>query len=382
VTGIAARRIHDAGQARHATWLELFFDLVVVVAVSRLGVRLHGDHSASGVAAFSGLLVVIWWIWISFSYFADLFDDDRVLDRTAQLLAMVGVAVAALALPGSGTAPPEVFAAANAALFGLLAALYVHAGRGEPRARELCRWYTVGSLTGMGLWLVSLALGPPARYLAWGLAVTANAVISGPLAYARMRHPPVQVSHMPERFGLFVLVVLGESILAVVNGVAHVHFGGDAVLIGLAGFLIAACLWWVYFDGFDEAAINRAIAGGSRAQVRSFLYGYGHLLIYAAIVVTGVGIQLAIEETARAGEPVPLIGLGVAAVVAGFFITSVGIGRRATPLLASVKLAIAALGLGLAVAGVPPLATTLTLAAALFLLVVLEWRRAPERGYL
>jgi Bacterial low temperature requirement A protein (LtrA) len=100
VTGIAARRIHDAGQARHATWLELFFDLVVVVAVSRLGVRLHGDHSASGVAAFSGLLVVIWWIWISFSYFADLFDDDRVLDRTAQLLAMVGVAVAAWRCPG------------------------------------------------------------------------------------------------------------------------------------------------------------------------------------------------------------------------------------------------------------------------------------------
>jgi low temperature requirement protein LtrA len=215
----------------------------------------------------------------------------------------------------------------------------------------------------MGLWLVSLALVPPARYLAWALAVTANAVISGPLAYARMRHPPVQVSHMPERFGLFVLVVLGESILAVVNGVAHVHFGGEAVLIGLAGFLIAACLWWVYFDGFDEAAINRAIAGGSRAQVRSFLYGYGHLLIYAAIVVTGVGIQLAIEETARAGEPVPLVGLGVAAVVAGFFITSVGIGRRATPLFASVKLAIAALGLGLAVTGVPPLATTLTLAS-------------------
>jgi low temperature requirement protein LtrA len=156
------RRVHDWGEARRATWLELFFDLVFVVAVARLDVLLHDDHSARGVLVAAGLLVAIWWAWISFSYFADLFDEDGPLDRVAQLLAMLGAAVLAVTIGGGVEEDGRVFAATFAVMFLFLGGLYAHAGQRDPRARELCRWYVAGSLSGAALWALSIAIPAPA----------------------------------------------------------------------------------------------------------------------------------------------------------------------------------------------------------------------------
>jgi low temperature requirement protein LtrA len=368
----ARRRVHDWEEARHATWLELFFDLVVVVAVARLAALLHDDHSLGGIAIFVGLLVIVWWVWISFSYFADLFDSDQDLDRLAQLTAMLGAGVLAFILSGGVAEDSAALAVTNAVLFAFLALLYLHAGREEPRARELCRWYVLGSATGSALWAASLLVATPGRYVVWGVAVAANALISGPIAYARTHDPPTQVSHMPERFGLFVIVVLGESILATVNGASAISLEAGGVLIAVAGFAVAASLWWVYFDQFDEQAIDRAIAGGRRAQVRSFIYGYGHLLIYASVVAIGVGVELALEEAAHENHPVPLFGIGVAAALTGLLVISAGIGRRGAPILLAARLGIAALAVATAALALEPLPAVVAVAVALVGLVVLE----------
>jgi low temperature requirement protein LtrA len=167
-SGLAPRRrVHDWEEARHATWLELFFDLVVVVAVASLASLLHDDHSAGGIAVFAGLLVIVWWVWISFSYFADLFDNDDVLDRVAQLTAMLGAGVLAFILSGGVSEDSGALAVTNAVLFAFLAVLYLQAGREEPRARELCGWYVFGSATGSALWAASLLVATPGRYVVW-----------------------------------------------------------------------------------------------------------------------------------------------------------------------------------------------------------------------
>lgn len=159
-----SRRLNDGGERRHATWLELFFDLVVVVAVAQLGVLLHDDHDLGGILTFAGLLVVIWWVWISFSYFADLFDDDSTLDRLAQLFAMLGVAVLAVSIAGGVSDDARLFAGVCAVLFAALGGLYLHAGLVEPRARELSRWYVAGSWIGAAGWAISIAVPAPGRY--------------------------------------------------------------------------------------------------------------------------------------------------------------------------------------------------------------------------
>jgi low temperature requirement protein LtrA len=341
---LGPRRVHDWEDGRHATWLELFYDLVFVVVVARLSALLHDDHDVGGVLTFVGLFVPVWWAWISFSYYADLFDEDSTLDRLVQLSAMLGAAVVAVSLSDGVGDDSALYAGSFAAMFGLLTLLYVHAVRTAPAARELCRWYVAGSAVGAALWLGSLAVPAPGRYWMWGAAVVANALLSGPVAYARVASPPVQTSHMPERFGLFALVVLGESVLGTINGVEATHWRPASVVTALAGFVTAASIWWVYFGAFDEAAIDRAMTQGRYAQVRAFLYGYGHIAVYAAVAATGVGVQLSIEAGDGA-EPVGLLAVALTGVMLGLTLMASGIGSQGPRRIVVAKAATAAVGI-------------------------------------
>jgi low temperature requirement protein LtrA len=369
----------DAGD-RHASWLELFFDLVVVVAVANLGELLHHDPSPGGAATFVGLLVPVWWVWISYSYFADLFDDDSAPHRLAQLAGMLGMIVLAVTLTGGVDRDGHVFALAYAALFVLLTAMYAWVGATEPRAAELCRWYTEGSALGAALWLVSSVTPAPGRYVLWAVALVANAAISGPVAYARMRSQPAQVSHMPERFGLFTIVVLGETVLSVVAGIGSTDWRAASTVTAVAGFVIGAAIWWVYFGAFDEEAISRAIAGGRSTQVRSFVYGYGHLVIYAAIVAVGVGVEIAIEHAAEGTDAPGLLGWAVAALIAGFFLISAGSRWITVPALFAIKAAVAVGAVAACAAGVPAALATSLIAVGWAILVAAEVRLGvPDR---
>ncbi|MBM0229640.1 low temperature requirement protein A [Micromonospora sp. ATA51] len=211
--------IHGYGAARRASWLELFFDLVFVVAVFRLGQLLLDDPSARGVLVFAGLMSTIWWLWFSFSYFADLFDDDRPPSRIVQLAAMLGVLALSASLPHWSAGDADRFAVAYGLLLAMLTATYGIVGRIDVEAREFCWWNAAGFLIGAVLWFCSLLVSVPARYFVWGVALVVNAAIAGPLAYAVVRRAPTQKSHMPERFGLFTIVVLGDAVLAVANGI-------------------------------------------------------------------------------------------------------------------------------------------------------------------
>ncbi|MGH9211995.1 MAG: low temperature requirement protein A [Acidimicrobiales bacterium] len=373
---VERRRVHDWEESRHATWLELFYDLVFVVAVARLALLLHDDHDLGGLLTFFALFVPIWWAWISFSYFADLFDEDRPLDRIAQLAAMLGAAVVAVALSSGVSDDSTVVAAAFAAMFTLLAVLYAHAGRTEPAARELIRWYVAGSTAGASLWAASIVTPTPARYWLWGLAVVVNAMLSGPVAYARTTAPPQQVSHMPERFGLFALVVLGESVLAVVNGIDAATWGMASVVTAVAGFVIAASIWWVYFGAFDEHAIDRALASGRYAQVRSFLYGYGHLAVYAAIAATGVGVELAIEEAGHDGEPVMLLAVALTLVMVGLTIMASGVGSQGPGYVMATKAVVPPLGIVATLAFDDAAVATVVIAVCWAVLAAVKWHAA------
>lgn len=121
---------------------------------------------------------------------------------------------------------------------------------------------------------------------------------------------------MPERFGLFTIVVLGEAVLAVANGIDATGWRPVAVAIGVGGFVIASGVWWVYFIAtFDREAGNRVLRAGRRAVIRSYLYAYGHLLVYGSIVAAAVAVELAAQESAHHGHGVAGRLLGGAQLV-------------------------------------------------------------------
>ena len=165
---------------------------------------------------------------------------------------------------------------------------------------------------------------------------------------------PVQVSHLPERLGLFTIIVLGESVVVTGVGVADTEWAVRSVVVAVLGFAAVGCLWWLYFDRVDESAVERAYTGGMRELLVGFAWAYGHLFIYAGLAATAVGIEFAIEDATHAS----LAG-GVRAVLCGgvalYLLALTIVQPLSPPPLPSSALAtrfmVAALALALAVAG-------------------------------
>jgi low temperature requirement protein LtrA len=165
-----------------------------------------------------------------------------------------------------------------------------------PEARPTINVYLLTMSASSVLWTVSLTVGGPARFWMWGAAVAADA--AGPVAATwRDNHLPLHMEHLPERFGLFVILVLGETVGGAATGVHDAKWAAAAVAVGIVGFVIAAAMWWTYFDTIaasSAASLQRRddeTPNGHAADERHDLFVYGHLPLALGIVMAGVGIE-------------------------------------------------------------------------------------------
>jgi low temperature requirement protein LtrA len=290
----------DAGKQRTATWLELFFDLAFVLVVAELAVGLRNDLTLQGVLVFAGLFTSVWWAWAGFTFYANRFDTDDVIYRLAKLTAMLAVAgLAASATDATGSLAAQ-FALAQAALRIVLVYLYLRAYRHVVQARTLIAVYVVAESIAVTLWLAGAVAPAPARYLCWAAAVAAEAA-APIMATMRSAGLPLHFEHLPERFGLFVILVLGESVAAIAVGVHETHWEPVTVTVAVLGFVTAVSLWWTYFDLAGAAATQTlADRGGHRSTLLHDVYAYGHWPIALGLAAAGVGIEGAILQ---GGQP-------------------------------------------------------------------------------
>jgi low temperature requirement protein LtrA len=300
------RTTADPREERHATWFELFFDLVFVAAVSQFGTALVDDPSGRAFARFAALSVVVAWAWIIYTLYANRFDTDDLIFRLAKSGAMLAIAVVAVNLPGlmAGHGGAVGFATAYVVLRSFLIALYVRARqhvRGP--ARKLCEIYIVGYSATTVVWLVSIFVPGPLRYVLWGVAILIDLVIPT-RAWRALDGASVVVSHLTERFGTFFIIVLGESVVATVAGVAGLRFTLADAIAGGACFVIALCLWWIYFDLADTSVVGRGVLG--------LVFVYGHFLLLAGVAAFGVGTTLAITHATQ-----PALSAGARWALAG-----------------------------------------------------------------
>jgi low temperature requirement protein LtrA len=272
--------------------------LVFVVAIAALAVFLHDHLTLGGFLGFALLLVPVGWAWMSFAYYADQFDTDDTLFRVVMLVAMLASAALAVNVGGALEGSPAGFVAANVVLRVLLIGLYAWAWRNATEARPMSARYATGFSVGALIWLSSLLAPEPLRYGLWALALLVE-MGTPVLGYSTVRSVPGHVSHMPERFGLFTLIVLGESIVVLTSGVVDTSWRPVSALTAVSGFTVAACLWWLYFDHVDEEAIGQSFTSGVAGVVRSHVWGYGHLAVWAGIATASVGIEFAISEASE-----------------------------------------------------------------------------------
>lgn len=319
---------------RHATWLELFFDLVVAVAVTGLAGNLARQPTLAGVGAYMLLFVPVWWTWMGFSYLASQFDQGTRRMQFILLVAMFGALVLAgdvsSGLYGHVTALPITYVG----LRMLLIASYLWHACTDSEAQPLCLRYAAGFSAGAAVWLASLAVPGAIRWMVW-IGALAVEIVTPVIAHLRTVAVPTHTSHMPERFGLFTLIVLGEAVLAVATGSARTHGSTRPLVIAIAGFVLAGALWWAYFRHADETVISKALTGGRRELLLSYVYGYSHLIVFASIAATGVGVTLSIQAASglRPDRPAAvLVSTGVAA-----FLVSSSVAHWARPRSLSVQ---------------------------------------------
>ncbi|NGN64840.1 low temperature requirement protein A, partial [Streptomyces sp. A7024] len=368
---------------RAATPLELLFDLVFVVAVAQAAARLHHavaeDHVGSGVAGYLMVFFAIWWAWMNFTWFASAYDTDDVPYRIAVFVQMTGALVVAAG----------VHRAVDEKDFGMVTLGYVimrlaavpqwlRAARSDPEHRRNCLRYAAGIIVVQIGWVLRLLL-PDGAPAITGFLVLALAELAVPAFAERGGATTWHPHHIAERYGLFTIIVLGESILSATVAVQGAMDADDGVGIGhlattaIGGLLIVFTLWWLYFSK-PAAELLTSIP-------RSLRWGYGHYLVFASAAAVGAGLAVSVDQAAHKTHIGDLAaGFAVTVPVAVFLVTLWLLHlqpHHAGRVHAWVGPVAAVLVLGASFTGEPVLVTGLVLVAAI---VVGEYTRRDGRG--
>jgi low temperature requirement protein LtrA len=360
------RTLDDQGE-RHATWLELFFDLVFVISIAEVVHALEDYHTLGDFLGTAGLFVAVWWAWVGYTVYADRFDTDDLLHRVLVLAGMLAVIAMALSVHDALHGGAARFALTFVAVRGIVLLLNARARRHAAAARPLLTLYLVAFSIGASLWLLSVFVPAPARYVLWGVALTLE--LAAPwVGRHQIEKAPIHASHLVERFGLFTLIVLGESVISVAQGAADIDWTVRSLAAAVGGFVTVASLWWLYFDRLEDGAIRSVLQG--------LVWNYAHLPLLAGLVSVAVGVEYAIIQAAT-GQLERSTALALGGGMALYLLATVLIGlavRRTTDRVRWLMLGAAALAVAIGLVwplGLP-VGLLLALDAILIVLVAVE----------
>ncbi|MFI6639364.1 low temperature requirement protein A [Streptomyces sp. NPDC050504] len=282
---------------RAATPLELFFDLCFVVAVAQAGARLVHDvaegHFGHGLAAYLAVFAAVWWAWMNFTWFASAYDCDDVPYRVMTLVQITGVLIFAAGIPrafdnGDWTVGVIGYAVMRLALAGQWLRAALSTGGAD---RRVALRYAAGVAVCQVGWVAMLLVPDSARN--WAFVALFLCELSVPALAERDHQTPWHPHHIAERYGLFTIIVLGETIAAATVAVQEALNEHDELwrLVPIAGggLLIVFAAYWIYFAVpiHDHLRSNR----------QAFLWGYGHVLVFGSAAAIGAGIEIAVEQT-------------------------------------------------------------------------------------
>jgi low temperature requirement protein LtrA len=282
----------NKNEERHATWLELFYDLVFVVTISQLSHYLLHDVSLSNFFGFLFLFIPVWWSWIGTTFFATRFYSDDLGHRLLLLLQMGGAGAMAVNISSAFNNNFSGFALSYAFMRLILVIEYVRVIRTikySESANPLVKRYIIGFSIAAIIWLIS-AFVPiiEIRFALWVIGLTID--FATPISTSKLtsKFAP-HISHLPERMGLFTLIVLGESIVGIVNGMTEQIWDVYSVIEASLGLCISFSLWWLYFDSTGRLPIQILREKGRISLYLIWLYT--HFPLVVAITAVGVGIR-------------------------------------------------------------------------------------------
>jgi len=266
---------------RKATWLELFFDLIFVVAIAKathvLGHPHDGHLTVDLYLKFALIIIPVWWAWTGHTLFANRFETGDTLYRALTLFQMLCAISLSVFINPDFDPNYQGFLLSYAAFRAALVLMYVRAAWTCPESRRVSTYLAIGFGIGVSISLSSLFFDGNWKYVVLYAGIVFDLAVPL-LGRARLKALPVEPHHLPERFALLAIIVLGESVVNLSISLEASSWNPDMIAAGMAGFMIIAALWWVYFD-ITEIAVMGKIQGAGHAII------YGHLFIYAGMSI-------------------------------------------------------------------------------------------------
>ena len=361
----------DPGEAHRAsTPLELLFDLTFVVAVARAGLELRDalaqGHAGHALARYAEIFFGVWWAWMNFTWFASAYDTDDVPYRLLTLLQMAGVLVFAAGIPAAFQHFDLVTVVVGYVIMRLaLVAQWLRAARGHPEGRAGTLRYAAGVTAVQLCWIGWLFLPGPARPAGFVVLVAAELAVP---AWAEFggRATPWHPGHITERYGGFTIIVLGEVIAAIAAAVQetvdHSRASPSLLTAAAAGLLLVFAMWWSYFKHSAAEDIRQSLRW-------TFVWGFAHYLIFAAVAAVGAGLQVVIGTLTHSTRVSPsFAALTVAVPVTIYIVALTPLSTRRSGEPAAFRLTLLTGALILAAAAATP---ALTLPVSIVIMVAL-----------
>lgn len=360
-------------EGERVTPLELFFDLVFVLALTQCTTLMA--HEASWQGVLKGLLVlgVLWWSWGGYAWLTSVVDPEEGGVRLVMLAAMAALLVASLSVRGAFGASALLFALAYGVVRAAHIMLFVLASRDDPSLRRSVLGLAGSTAVGVGLLVVAAFTHGGIQIGLWALALGLD--MGGPYLFGAEGWK-LMPAHFAERHGLIIIIALGESIVAIGVG-ARASVSAGVVVASVLGVVVAGALWWLYFDIVALVAQRRlenAAPGRERNEIARDSFSYLHFPMVAGIALVAVGLKLILAHVEKP-LPATIAGamFGGAAV---YLLAHVAFRLRNVHRLSVARLACAALLLALIPVGVAvrpaPLIDLAVLGALLSALVAYE----------
>jgi low temperature requirement protein LtrA len=377
-TGTRAPRLSAVlREGERVTPLELFFDLVFVLAITQCTALMAEHQTWSGLAQGMLVLGVLWWSWTGYAWLTSVVDPEEGAVRIAMFAAMAAFLIVSIAVPDAFGDLALEFALAYGAVRAAHIALFVLASRDDPDLRRSVAGLAVGTAIAVGLLVGASFLDGLAQGSLWVLALALD--MGGPYLFGSEGWTLVP-NHFAERHGLIIIIALGESIVAIGLG-AHALLTYGIAAAAALGIGLTAALWWMYFDVVALVSRRRLATtpeGRERNELARDSYSYLHFPMVAGIVLGALGLE---ETLAHVGDPlhtVPAFALlgGVSIYIVGL----VGFRYRHVRTINRHRLAMAVLLFALlpVATHIPALATLAIVTALLVVIIAFETRQYGE----
>ncbi|WP_296185681.1 low temperature requirement protein A [Pseudomonas sp. UBA1879] len=283
---------------RRATWLELFFDLIFVVAIGKvthiLGHLHQGHFEPKQIWSFLLLFVPLWWIWSSHTIYANRFDTDGNLHRLSTLLIMLLLIVLSARIGEELEVYYLLVIACYVGIRAIISILYISTINTVDGRSEYASRLGFALLVSSAISLSSVIFDPPMRYIVAYIGIILD-ILLPVFPWSKLKPLPAHTDHLVERLGLLTLILLGESVISLAGGLSDIQWNPFNVMAAITGFVMTCSIWWIYFDSFYFLSRNESSMTG-HSLIYSHLFLFLGLALLANLIRHAILNDIAIHD--------------------------------------------------------------------------------------